>query len=177
MEEFRETFGQKITYTKKGLLPMVNALKQGEFLALLPDKHLNSNQIPVHFFGSCVKAPSGPAVLSLKTGAPILPVAIARIGEKFQFCLEFGETIRPNPKAKFRSELRRITQAYMSALEQFIQKYPEQWIWWHRRWKKPVEPDEASIEAYHTTHPKKTPGKQLALQASQNNGLKRKTVR
>ena len=76
----------------------------------------------------------GPAALSVRSGAPILPVAIVRDGPGPHYHVAFGEPIHPVPSAPPATEIHRMTQAYTTALERFIRLWPEQWIWFHRRW-------------------------------------------
>jgi len=132
---YRKAFGQKIVYAKKGLEPMLECLARNECLALLPDKRLRSSRLPVAFFGRIVRAPTSPAILAWRSGAPILTGASFRIGHSSRFRLESGALIRPDHSMRKGAEIRRMTQAYMSSLEDLIRRHPEQWIWVHDRWK------------------------------------------
>ena len=149
MFRVRRAFGQKILFPHHGYDPMIECLKQNESLAVLPDKHLNSSRIPVEFFGRYVKAPSGPALLSLRSGAPILTGGAFRLGETTRFRLECEEVIRPDRKANFKAEIQRLTQAWTSSLETLIRRYPEQWIWFHNRWKKAFTQEQATFRPSH----------------------------
>jgi len=132
----RATFGQKTIFTTQSMEVILECLRRNECLALLPDKHMKTSRIKVTFFGRHVYAPSGPAILSWRSGAPIFIGAAFRIGLSSRFRLETCPVIRPDLTAVKGAEIRRITQAYMDALEDLIRRHPEQWIWFHNRWKK-----------------------------------------
>lgn len=149
LERMRALTGHRILYTDEGIAPIRACLERGEWVAMLPDKHLNSNRVPVEFFGRWVKAPSAPASLAYRTGAPILPAAGFRTGGTPAFSVEHEALIEPDRSAGFRDELRRLTQGYMTGLERLIRRHPEQWIWFHRRWKKILGPDERDMRPYH----------------------------
>ncbi len=149
LERMRSLTGHRILYTDEGIAPIRACLERGEWVAMLPDKHLNSNRVPVEFFGRWVKAPSAPASLAYRTGAPILPAAGFRTDGSPRFSVEHDELIEPDRTAGFRDELRRLTQAYMTGLERLIRRHPEQWIWFHRRWKKVLGPDERDMRPHH----------------------------
>lgn len=148
---YRRAFGQKIIYANKGLEPMVECLERNECLALLPDKRLRSSRLQVEFFGRIVKAPTSPAILSWRSGAPILTGASFRIGHSSRFRLESGELIRPDYAVRKGAEIRRMTQAYMSSLEDLIRRQPEQWIWVHDRWKYSTPIPETRSEPVKST--------------------------
>ena len=146
----RRAFGQKIIFANEGLDAMLACLRRNECLALLPDKHLKTSRITVDFFGRRVRVPSSPAVLSWRTGAPILTGGAFRIGETSRFRLEYAEPIRPDPAAPKGREIRRLSQAYMTALEHLIRRYPKQWIWAHNRFKRSIpvsDPGAAAVPA------------------------------
>ncbi len=157
MVRFRQSFGQKILYADDGLDPMLDCLKRNECIALLPDKHLNTSRIPVKFFDRYVKAPTGPAMLCLRSGAPILTGGAFRVGKTSRFRIEKESVIRVRSGVRFRAEVERITQAYMTDIENCIRRYPEQWIWFHNRWKKSFSESESDFLPYHQTARRKQP--------------------
>ncbi|MBN2490172.1 MAG: lysophospholipid acyltransferase family protein [Planctomycetes bacterium] len=131
----RRAFGEKVIFAGDGLEPMLACLRRNECIALLPDKRLRAARITVDFFGRRVCVPSSPALLSWRTGAPLLTGGALRIGETPRFQLVHGEPIRPDPTAPKGTEIRRLSQAWTTALEQLIRQHPEQWIWTHNRFK------------------------------------------
>ncbi|MBN2490983.1 MAG: hypothetical protein JXQ29_09050 [Planctomycetes bacterium] len=146
----RRSFGQNVIFAREGLDAMLACLRRNECLALLPDKRLRAARITVAFFGRRVRVPSTPALLSWRTGAPLLTGGALRIGETPRFRLVHGEPIRPDPTAPKGREIRRLSQAWTTALEQLIRQHPEQWIWTHNRFKQSAPAERVQPESVST---------------------------
>jgi len=136
LEELRTGSGQRILYQEGALRQGAQVLERGDVVAFLADLHGRRQGLSIDFFGREVSTMQGPAVLAVRTGSPVLPVAVVRQGSGPRYHVGWGEPIRPVPGAPAAAEVHRVTQAYTSALERFIRLWPEQWIWFHRRWKK-----------------------------------------
>ena len=111
---------------------VVNAVKARHVIALLCDRDINRSGVEVTFFGETTTLPSGPAVLALRTGAPLLPTAIYDRGRTHH-----GVVRPPIPVARqgsFRSDVGRITQALAGELELLISEAPEQWHLMQPNW-------------------------------------------
>lgn len=136
LEQLRTSSGQRILYSEGALRQGRQVLERGEIVAFLADLNGRREGLSINFFGHEASTMQGPAVLSVRTGAPILPVVVVREGPGPRYRVAYGEPIRRVPGAPPASEIHRVTQAYTSALERFIRLWPEQWVWFHRRWKK-----------------------------------------
>jgi KDO2-lipid IV(A) lauroyltransferase len=137
LEKLRTSSGQRILYKQGALRKGREVLERGDIVAVLADLNDRREGITVDFFGREASTIQGPAALSVRSGAPILPVAFVRDGHGPHYHVAYGDPIRPVPGASLGTEIHRITQAYTSALERFIRLWPEQWVWFHRRWKEP----------------------------------------
>jgi KDO2-lipid IV(A) lauroyltransferase len=143
VEEFlhamRASFGVE-TLGQTQLRSVLRVLRDGNVVGLLPDQDIDRQAgIFVPFFGIPAYTPSGPASLSLASGAPILPCYLRRVGRSAHR-LVFLEPIHPDATATDReAEVRRITEAWTAAMEKWIAEGPEQWAWFHRRWKTTPE--------------------------------------
>jgi KDO2-lipid IV(A) lauroyltransferase len=120
----------------------LQALKQGEAVGLLMDTNmLPAEGIFVDFFGKPACTTTGPARLARKTGAAlVLGLAIwdPKLG-KYRLCFE------PIPWIKHEDaeeEIRLNTAHFTRLIEDYVRRYPDQWLWVHRRWKTrpPGEP-------------------------------------
>jgi KDO2-lipid IV(A) lauroyltransferase len=138
LERLRTGSGQRIIYRHGAIRQGMRILARGEIVAFLADLHSGRNGVSADFFGRQAPTIHGPAVLAIRSGAPILPVAVVRESIGLHYRAVYGEPILPIGDAPRNSEVRRLTQAYTSALEAFIRRWPEQWIWFHRRWDKPA---------------------------------------
>ena len=113
----------------------LDILKENRVLALAGDRDFSEKGIVLDFFGRPTIFPRGPAALSLKTGAKIVPGFMLRNGDdtftfKFEKPLEFISTGDKN------NDLTGLTKQYRNIFEDYIRKYPDQWYMFRRFWKK-----------------------------------------
>jgi phosphatidylinositol dimannoside acyltransferase len=104
---------------------LLSALRKNELIGLLCDRDIAGGGIEAEFFGERTTFPAGPATLSLRTGAVILPNAVFQEGN-----LAHG-IIRPplqfERSSKLRADISALTQLLVSELEALIRMAPEQW--------------------------------------------------
>ena len=132
----RERYGTKFLVQKsghKGGRELLEALKNGESVALLNDQKFNTG-VSVPFFGQDAMTAQGATRLALKTGCPLLPMAVKRNGANFT--VTFYDPIKledtGNREADVLNGVTQVTQF----IETRIRKKPAQWFWVHRRWPK-----------------------------------------
>jgi len=135
LSEIRETEG--ITFLDRDHSPkeMLQILHQNQFLGILADQDIDSvDGIFVPFFGKEAYTPIAPARFSSATGAPIIPCFIVRTQEgKHRLMVEDPLQI---PEGLGKEEgIHRLTFAWMAVTESYIRRYPDHWVWMHRRWK------------------------------------------
>ena len=120
----------------------LRALKQGEALGILMDTNmLAAEGVFVDFFGLAASTTTGPARIARKTGAPlVLGLAIwdSKLG-KYRLRFDPVEWIRRDDPEE---EIVANTANFTRLIEGYVRRYPEQWLWVHRRWKTrpPGEP-------------------------------------
>ncbi len=124
----RSAAGFRPLSRERGLKSALSSLKRNQILALLADIDTRSEGVFVDFFGRPAYTPVGPVLISMKTGAPIVPAFIAREGKGHRIFIE--EPIR------LTGDVRSDTQRLTEVVEGFIRRYPHQWIWMHRRWRE-----------------------------------------
>lgn len=105
---------------------LIAALRRNEVLGLLCDRDIAGGGVEVEFFGEKTTLPAGPAMFSLRTGAPVLPVVVyQRKGRAAR------GVIRPpiafERSGKFRADVAAYTQLIANELEKLISEAPEQW--------------------------------------------------
>ncbi|HEV2178025.1 MAG TPA: lysophospholipid acyltransferase family protein [Candidatus Sulfopaludibacter sp.] len=121
---------------------VLRALKQGEAVGVLMDTNmLLSEGVFVDFFGTPACTTSSPARLARKTGAALVLGLVIWDAERKKYRLRFEpvEWIeRENPE----EEILANTANFTRLIEDYIRRYPDQWLWVHRRWKTrpPGEP-------------------------------------
>ena len=114
---------------------VMQALRDNQIVCLLSDRDLVGGGVEVEFFGERTTLPAGPAMLSLRTGAPILPTAVY-FTERIDG--HFGWVRDPIPVARqakrLRDDVARITQDLASELEILIRRSPSQWHMFQPNW-------------------------------------------
>ncbi len=112
----------------------LNVLHRKRLIALAGDRVTSGVGIKVDFMGRPTEVPRGPAVLSLRTGAPILLAIMVRNAED-KFTLFFEPPIYPDSNRKGLAEAEKeTTQKIMAILERYIREYPSQWFVFYRVW-------------------------------------------
>ena len=120
---------------EKGIRPLLAALNRGDSIAIVSDQHASSREgVEITTFGHPARAHMSVALLHLKTGYPILPVLAIRMDDNFHFKMTGAAPIRYKPTGDKEHDVKEITQLYTNAFEELIRKYPDQWLWAHRRW-------------------------------------------
>ena len=123
---FREKLGMNIvSLGPEAGTEVTAAIKRGDVICLLSDRDIGGAGIPVDFFGERTRLPAGPAMLALRTGAPLIPSAVYWKGStRHAIATPPLDTSR---QGKFREDLSRVVQDYAHALEELIRVDPEQW--------------------------------------------------
>ncbi|MEJ2068433.1 MAG: acyltransferase, partial [Deltaproteobacteria bacterium] len=75
------------------------------------------------------------AVISLRTGAKMLPMFIVREKES-RYTLYIEDPIDYAPTGDREEDVKALTQLRTRVLERYVSKYPGQWLWLHSHWKK-----------------------------------------
>ena len=138
------------TLARGSINDVATLLRANQIVGLMPDQDIDSLEgVFVNFFGRPAYTPVGPAALSLMTGAPILPAFIIRLpapppkvlvgghrhGEGARFRMVFEPPV-PRPDTRDRAKaLTMLTQAWSDVVESYVRRYPDHWVWMHRRWK------------------------------------------
>lgn len=124
--------------TRKGL----RSLRDGRGLGLVADQNVRSGGLFVDFFGAPASTARGPGLLALRTGAAVVTLMCLREpGPRSRYRVYFEEV--PVPAAEDPEEaIRRVTESCTEILERYIRMAPEQYFWFHKRWKTrpPQEP-------------------------------------
>ncbi|MDR1122766.1 MAG: lysophospholipid acyltransferase family protein [Endomicrobium sp.] len=115
-------------------IKLLRALKRGETIAMLIDQDVDVAGVFVNFFGQKAWTPSGLAVLALKTKADVYVAFDQRI-DKYKHKTVINGPISFTKTDDFGKDIEKLTQDITSILEEHIKKHPEQWVWFHNRWK------------------------------------------
>ena len=115
---------------------MLKILQTGGTLGILVDLNtLDREAIFADFFGIPAATTFMVAKLALRTGAEVLPVFAPWDKSKRKFLLKVGPALLFEGTGEEQEDVRRLTQAFTKVVEDYVRRYPDQWLWIHRRWK------------------------------------------
>jgi KDO2-lipid IV(A) lauroyltransferase len=134
VHRMRTRFGGAII-TKKGALPeMTQVLRNGRLLVLLIDQGLKATEgVTVTFFGRKVTATSAVAMLAMRCKSAVAPVFCVRAAKGLQIVIK--PALELQRSGNLRDDIVVNTQLMYNAIEGAIREYPDQWFWFHKRWK------------------------------------------
>ena len=134
--EKRAKFGSRQFYKSDSAKAVLKALKSGESIGVLPDTNTDLREgVFVPFFGVPACTTAGVARLAIHTNALIFPMfAIWDEGEN-RYVVYNGKPIEPSNTGDRERDVIVTTAAYTAEIEKIIRRFPEQWLWIHRRWK------------------------------------------
>jgi KDO2-lipid IV(A) lauroyltransferase len=143
LESVRRSTGNSVIYRRGAIRRVLRALSNNQAVAILIDQHMQSSDaIYVDFFDRPAATTSALAALALRTGAPVVPVfALPLPGGRFRMVYE--HPVDP-PAADDPEAVRELTQRCTDVLEMYVRRYPDLWLWMHRRWRD-VEPRSANV--------------------------------
>jgi KDO2-lipid IV(A) lauroyltransferase len=129
----------------------VKALRAGRVLGYVIDQsEPNRNAIYPTFFGVPAATAATPAVLSRRTGAPVVfTVSVPLPGGRHKVVIE--GPLHPPSTGDHEQDALAFLQDLNDRLERWIRRYPDQWYWLHRRWKRRREAPAARPEPPLTT--------------------------
>ena len=133
LEEVRGRTGNSVIYRKGALRRVMRALAANQAVAVLIDQHIHSDAVYVDFFNRPAATTAALGALAQRTGAPVIPVfALPLQGGRFRMVYEHA--VEP-PTADTPEAIREFTQRCTDVLEMYVRRYPELWLWMHRRWR------------------------------------------
>jgi KDO2-lipid IV(A) lauroyltransferase len=134
VQAVRDSIGCPYISKKTPARTMLRLLKDGRFLGLAADQDARKRGVWVTLMGQPSSRPRGGAVFALQMGAPML-AGWCLLQKDYRYHLAF-EPIHTNHLPKDRDQaIQILTQRYMDILGDTINKYPEQYFWFHRMWK------------------------------------------
>jgi KDO2-lipid IV(A) lauroyltransferase len=122
---------------------LLKAMHAGETVGILMDTNMTPPQgVFVKFFGIEACTASGLARVALKTGAAVVPGFCLWEPKEGQYVLHFGPELHFEKTGDAERDILAATQQCNDVLENWIRRFPDQWLWIHRRWKTrpPGEP-------------------------------------
>jgi KDO2-lipid IV(A) lauroyltransferase len=115
---------------------LLTAMHSGGTVGILMDTNMTPPQGAfVEFFGKQACTATGLAHVARKTGAAVLPGFMFWEKSEQKYVLHFGPEVEIPHTDDVAADILEGTQRCTHAIEQWIRRYPDQWLWIHRRWK------------------------------------------
>lgn len=140
----RTRLGNRTINKTSAAREMLQIMQAGGTLGILVDLNtLDREGIFVDFFGVPASTTFILAKLALRTGANVLPVFVPWDEQRRRFVLKIDGPLVVDRTGDEEEDVRRLTQSFTSVVEDYVRRYPDQWLWIHRRWKTrpPGEPE------------------------------------
>jgi KDO2-lipid IV(A) lauroyltransferase len=128
--------GNRVNHKDDFARGLLTAMRAGETVGILMDTNMTPPQgVFVDYFGTAACTASGLARVALKTGAAVLPGFLLWEQSEKRYVLHFGKRIGLPGSGNAEADVLALTQRCTSVIEDWVRRYPEQWLWIHRRWK------------------------------------------
>ena len=132
----RTRFGNRPINKTHSAMLAIKILREGGILGILSDVNAHPKEgVFVPFFGVPACTPSGAAMLALRSHSFIFPTFCVWDKETSRYKFIHGDLLEPVRTGDRKKDIVETTAAYTAEIEKIIRKYPEQWMWIHKRWK------------------------------------------
>jgi KDO2-lipid IV(A) lauroyltransferase len=136
LQGYRTMHGNKVVPKDDFVRGLLAAMKAGETVGILMDTNMTPPQgVFVDFFGIPACTASGLARIALRTDAAVVPGFTIWDEALGKYRLRFDPAVELARTGDLEADIVANTQKFTKVIEDYVRKYPEQWLWVHRRWK------------------------------------------
>jgi len=136
LQSYRTMHGNKVVPKDDFVRGLLAAMKAGETVGILMDTNMTPPQgVFVDFFGIPACTASGLARIALRTDAAVVPGFTIWDEDLGKYRLRFDAALELIRTGNLEADIVANTQMFTKVIEDYVRKYPEQWLWVHRRWK------------------------------------------
>lgn len=144
IESVRTRFGCRTLDKKTSARQMFRLLQNGEILGIVADLNAQEREgVFVDFFGIPASTTTSVARLALRTNAIVLPAFAIWQADKKKYLMKICAPVELPTGGDSTENVQIVTRRVTHKIEEFVRKYPEQWMWIHKRWntRPKGEPD------------------------------------
>jgi KDO2-lipid IV(A) lauroyltransferase len=135
--------GNRVIHKDEFARGLLNSMHRGETVGILMDTNMTPPQgVFVPYFGEAACTASGLARVGLHSGAAVLPGFLVWEAAEKKYVLRFGEELELMRTGDTAADIVANTALFTATIEAYVRRYPEQWLWVHRRWKTRPEGEE-----------------------------------
>jgi Kdo2-lipid IVA lauroyltransferase/acyltransferase len=136
IRSYRTMHGNRVVPKDDFVRGLLGAMKAGEVVGILMDTNMTPPQgVFVDFFGIPACTAIGLARIAMRTDAAVIPGFTIWDEETKKYRLCFEPAIELVRTGDLEADIVANTQNFTKVIENYVRKYPEQWLWVHRRWK------------------------------------------
>ena len=139
----RRRLGIEVIDKQDAMRASIRSMSAGKSVAIFADHNAGYHGTFLPFLGFLASTSRLPAVLAMRFNKPIVMGFIRKDGPEFVMWVE--KVIVPNGRADAEMEERRILGEMNAVYTDVIRRYPDEWFWFHRRWKTRPGDREAHI--------------------------------
>lgn len=130
----RQKYGGTMIAPHHAIREGLRGLKKGAFLGIVGDQGMPDSGYCSNFLGRPAWTSPIAAILSYRTGCPIIVATTLRKNGKYY--IHYSDPIWPHPDVSLDQEIHRLMSESLGRLEEKIKEEPGQWLWSHNRWKQ-----------------------------------------
>jgi len=136
VQSYRTMHGNSVVDKDDFVRGLLGAMKKGETVGILMDTNMTPPQgVFVDFFGIPACTASGLARIAMRTDAAVVPGFCVWDSVLRKYRLRFDPAMELIRTGADDEDVLTNTALFTEKIEEFVRKYPEQWLWVHRRWK------------------------------------------
>jgi Kdo2-lipid IVA lauroyltransferase/acyltransferase len=136
IQSYRTMHGNKTVGKDDFVRGLLAAMKCGETVGILMDTNMTPPQgVFVNFFGIPACTASGLARIALRTDAAVVPGFTIWDKDLRKYRLRFDPALKLIRTGDLEADIVANTQQFTKVIEDYVRRYPDQWLWVHRRWK------------------------------------------
>jgi KDO2-lipid IV(A) lauroyltransferase len=136
VNRYRTMSGNQIIEKRDFLRGILAAMKENQAVGILIDQNSSMTEgVFVDFFGIPACTAAGMARIAMRTGAAVVPAFMLWNQADGRYRLRFDPPLELVSTGDTDADVVANTQLFMKTIEGYVRRYPDQWLWIHRRWK------------------------------------------
>jgi KDO2-lipid IV(A) lauroyltransferase len=136
IERYRTMHGNKTMDKDDFVRGLLGAMRAGQTVGILMDTNMTPPQgVFVDFFGIPACTASGLARIAMRTDAAVVPGFTIWDSTLRKYRLRFDASVELVRTGNDEADVIANTAKFTQIIEEYVRRYPDQWLWVHRRWK------------------------------------------
>jgi len=136
VQSYRTMHGNQTVSKDDFVRGLLAAMRAGQAVGILMDTNMTPPQgVFVNFFGIPAYTASGLARIALRTNAAVVPGFTTWDHKLRKYVLHFDPALELVRTGNDQADIVANTAMFTSVIEDYVRRYPDQWLWLHRRWK------------------------------------------